>query len=86
MALLNLFLLKNYNHHVPWIRSLQFQSPQTEKLARPVFNNMVGPQILNLPLGVNLAPSDKLCLLGGMFTPSFTLTGEHTILFRRMEG
>jgi hypothetical protein len=21
-----------------------------------------------------------------MFTPSFTLTGEHTILFRRMEG
>jgi hypothetical protein len=32
------------------------------------------------------APRGELCPLGGMFTLSFTPRGEHSILFRRMEG
>jgi hypothetical protein len=27
-----------------------------------------------------------MCPLGGMFTPSFTPMGEHSLLFRKMEG
>jgi hypothetical protein len=27
----------------------------------------------------------EICPLGGMFTPSFTPRGEHSLLFRRME-
>jgi hypothetical protein len=52
----------------------------------PVFNNMTCLQGLNLPLGVNLAPRSELCPLGGMFTVSFAPRGEHSLLFRRMEG
>jgi hypothetical protein len=44
-----------------------------------------GP-FLNSPLGVNLALSGVICPLGGMFIPSFTPRGEHSLLFRRMEG
>jgi hypothetical protein len=40
---------------------------------RPVFNNMVCPQ-------------GEICLLGGMFTPTFTPRGEHSLLIKRMEG
>jgi hypothetical protein len=40
-----------------------------------------GP-FLNSPL----APRVEFCLLGGIFTPSFTSKGEHYQLFRRMEG
>jgi hypothetical protein len=40
-----------------------------------------GP-FLTLPL----APRGEICLLGEMFTPSFTPRGEHSLLFRRMEG
>jgi hypothetical protein len=28
----------------------------------------------------------EICSLGEMFTPSFTPRGEHSLLFRRMEG
>jgi hypothetical protein len=34
--------------------------------------------------GVKFAPRVELCPLGGMFTPSFTLSGEHSLLFRRI--
>jgi hypothetical protein len=37
-------------------------------------------------LGVNLAPRGVISPLGGMFTPLLTRRGEHTLLFRRMEG
>jgi hypothetical protein len=53
---------------------------------------MVCPQGWSLPLGVNLAPRGELGPQGwtlsprGMFTPSFTPRGEHSLLFRRMEG
>jgi hypothetical protein len=30
--------------------------------------------------------SDLNIPIGGMFTPSFTRRGEHSLLFRRMEG
>jgi hypothetical protein len=33
-----------------------------------------------------LAPRREICPLGEMFTPSFTPRGEHSLLFRRMEG
>jgi hypothetical protein len=33
-----------------------------------------------------LAPRGEICPLGGMFTPSFTPRGEHSLLVRRMEG
>jgi hypothetical protein len=46
---------------------------------------MVCPQGLRLHLKVNLAPRSELCPLGGMFTPSFTPRGEHSLLFRRLE-
>jgi hypothetical protein len=36
--------------------------------------------------GVYLAPGGEVCLLGGVLSPSFTPRGEHSILFRRMEG
>jgi hypothetical protein len=36
--------------------------------------------------GVNLALRGEICPLGEMFTPSFTPRGEHSLLFRRMEG
>jgi hypothetical protein len=29
--------------------------------------------------GVNLAPRGEICPLGGMFTPSFTPRGEHSV-------
>jgi hypothetical protein len=35
---------------------------------------------------VNLAPRGEICPLGVKFTPSFTLRGEHLLLFRRMEN
>jgi hypothetical protein len=35
---------------------------------------------------MNFVPRGELGLLGGMFNPSFTLRGEHSLLFRRMEG
>jgi hypothetical protein len=34
----------------------------------------------------NLGPRGEICPLGGMFTPLFTPRGEHSLLFRRMEG
>jgi hypothetical protein len=40
--------------------------------------------ILNLtpgPIGVNLASRGDICLLRGMFTPSFTPRSEHSLLF-----
>jgi hypothetical protein len=51
---------------------------------RPVFNNLVCLQGWSLPLGLNLAPRGELCRLEGMFIPSFTPRGEHTLLFIRM--
>jgi hypothetical protein len=33
-----------------------------------------------------LAPRGEMCSLGGMFTPSFTPRGEHSLQLRRMEG
>jgi hypothetical protein len=63
-----------------------FSNTNFMKKARPVFYNMVRPQEWSLPLGVKLAPSGELCPLEGMFTPSFTPRGEHSKLFRRMEG
>jgi hypothetical protein len=35
---------------------------------------------------VNFAPRGVICPLGGLFTPSFTPRGEHSLLFKRMEG
>jgi hypothetical protein len=51
---------------------------------RAILNFTPGPQGRTSPLGVNMAPSGVICPLGGMFTPS--LWGEHSLLFRRMEG
>jgi hypothetical protein len=31
-------------------------------------------------------PRGEICPLGGMFTPLFTLRGESSLLFRRIEG
>jgi hypothetical protein len=56
------------------------------RLERPVFNIMVCPLGWSLPLGVNLASRGELCPVGGIFTPSFTPSGEHSLLFKRMEG
>jgi hypothetical protein len=50
-----------------------------------LFHAPWGP-FLNLPLGVNLAPMGEICPLGRMFTPSFTPKGDHSLLFRVMEG
>jgi hypothetical protein len=36
--------------------------------------------------GVELGPWGELCILGGMFTPSFTPRSEDSLLFRKMEG
>jgi hypothetical protein len=41
---------------------------------------------LHWPPGVKLAATGVICPLGAMFTPSFTPRGEHSLLFRRMEG
>jgi hypothetical protein len=53
---------------------------------RAILNFTPGPQGRTLPLGVNLAPRGEICPLGGMFTLLYTLRGEHSLLFRRMEG
>jgi hypothetical protein len=53
---------------------------------RAILNFTLGPQGITSPLGVNLAPRGEIFPLGGMFTPSFTPRGEHSLLFRRMEG
>jgi hypothetical protein len=53
---------------------------------RAILNFTPGPQGRISPLGVNLAPTGEICPLGVKFTPSFTLMGEHSLLFRRMEG
>jgi hypothetical protein len=53
---------------------------------RAILNFTPGPQGLISPLGVNLAPRGELCPLGVKFTPLFTPRGEHSLLFRRMEG
>jgi hypothetical protein len=45
-----------------------------------------GPQGWISPIGVNLAPRGEICPLWVKFTPSFTPRGEHSLLFRRMEG
>jgi hypothetical protein len=42
-----------------------------------------GGPFLTSPLA---PPRGKICPLGGMFTPSFTPRGEHSLVFRRMEG
>jgi hypothetical protein len=60
------------------VRELQCQ--------RAILNFTTGPQEITSTLGVNLAPRGEICPLGGMFTPSFTPRGEHSVLFRRMEG
>jgi hypothetical protein len=43
---------------------------------------------LTSPLGprVNLSPRSEICPLGGMFNPSFTPRGDHSLLFRRRGG
>jgi hypothetical protein len=53
---------------------------------RAILNFTPGPQGRTSPLGVNLAPRGEICPLEGMFTPLFTPRGEHSLLFRRMEG
>jgi hypothetical protein len=53
-------------------------------LLRAILNFTPGPQECTSPL-MNLTPRGEICPLGGMFTPSFTPRGEHTILFIRME-
>jgi hypothetical protein len=37
-------------------------------------------------LGTNLNTRGELCSLGGLFTPSVTLRGEHSLMFRRTKG
>jgi hypothetical protein len=53
---------------------------------RVILNFTLGPQGWTSPLGVNLAPRGEICPLGVKFIPSFTPRGEHSLLFRRMEG
>jgi hypothetical protein len=53
---------------------------------RAILNFTPGPQGITSPLGVNLAPRGELFPLGVNFTLSFTPRGEHSLLFRRMEG
>jgi hypothetical protein len=56
------------------------------QLQRAILNFTPGPQGGISPLGVNLAPRGEICPLGVKFTPSFTPRGEHSLLFKRMEG
>jgi hypothetical protein len=51
-------------------------------MLRAILNFTAGPSLL----GVNLAPRGEICSPGEMFTPLFTPRGEHSLLFRRMEG
>jgi hypothetical protein len=60
--------------------------PWTLGLLRAILNYTPGPQGITSPLGVNLSPRGELCPIGVKFTPSFTPWGEHSLLFRRMEG
>jgi hypothetical protein len=53
---------------------------------RAILNFTPGPQGCTSPLVVNLAPKGEICPLGVMIIPSFTPRGEHSRLFRRMEG
>jgi hypothetical protein len=53
---------------------------------RAILNFTPGLLGISSPLGVNLGPRGEICPLGGMFTPSFTPRGQHSLLFRRMEG
>jgi hypothetical protein len=53
---------------------------------RAILNFTPGPQGIISPLGVNLAPRGEFSPLGVKFTPSFIPRGEHSSLFRRMEG
>jgi hypothetical protein len=53
---------------------------------RAILNFTPGPQGWISPLGVNLSPRGEICPLGVKFPPLFTPRGEHSLLFRRMEG
>jgi hypothetical protein len=44
------------------------------------------PRRLRAILNFTPAPRGEICPLGVKFTPSFTPRGEHSLLFRRMEG
>jgi hypothetical protein len=50
-------------------------------LIRPMSLLHRGPFLTSLP-----GPRGKISPLGGMFTPSFTPRGVHSLQFRRMEG
>jgi hypothetical protein len=56
-----------------------------EGFLRNILNFNPGPQGWTSPLGMNLAPRGEICPLEGMFTPSFTPSSEHSLLFRKME-
>jgi hypothetical protein len=59
---------------------------------RPVFNNMVCPQVWSLSLGVKFAPRGELGPQGWTLFPRGSVhpydhpRGDHSLLFRRMEG
>jgi hypothetical protein len=60
--------------------------PKSPKIQRSILNITPGPQGWTSPLEVNSAHRGGICPVGGMFTPSFTHMGEHSLPFRRMEG
>jgi hypothetical protein len=53
---------------------------------RAILNFNPGSHVWTSSLAVTLSPRGEICSLGGMFTPSFTPRGEHSLLFGRMEG
>jgi hypothetical protein len=54
--------------------------------AECAFVNKVAPKFVLLRAIINLTPRGEICPPGVMFIPSFPPRGEHSLLFRRMEG
>jgi hypothetical protein len=54
--------------------------------AEACFNNIGWTPGVNFSPRVTLAPMGELCPLKGLFIPSFTPRGEHSLMFRRTKG
>jgi hypothetical protein len=85
----NVCIMSQRNYFASWANYCKLQVNR-QLLQRAILNFTPGPQGITSPLGVNLVPRGELCPLGVKFTPSFTPSftprGEHSLLFRRMEG
>jgi hypothetical protein len=60
---------------------------KTSKQSFKLWTDGQRPNLRPIPLLTSpLAPRGEVCPLWVKFTPSFTHRGEHSLLFRRMEG